>query len=97
MEISMKPELKQYIEKKIRSGLYNSTEEVVHEALYRMQEDDKVIDFKKEKLVEMVMVAIKQIERGEYAEYNEKTLHELFEDIKARGKAKLKAEERRSK
>jgi len=52
-----------------------------------MQEELRVM--KLEALQHQVAVGINQLENGQYAEYDEETLPDFFEDIKARGRQRL--------
>ena len=94
MHVSLTPHLEKYVREKVKTGLYNSSSEVVREALRLLEERDRLREIRIDELRKEIQVGIDQIERGEYTEYTEHTLHELFDDIRARGKKKLKAQER---
>lgn len=42
-----------------------------------------------------VQKGLDDLERGDYTEYDETTLHELFESVKARGRERLEARNQR--
>ena len=90
MNVSLTPQLEQYVKDKVKSGLYNSSSEVVREALRLMGERDMLRQIRIEELRAEIQKGIDQIERGEYTEYDENNIHQLFEDVRRRGKAKLK-------
>ncbi len=56
-----------------------------------MDDRDRVREMRLEDLRKEIQIGIDQLERGESTGYTTETLHELFDDIKARGKAKLEA------
>ena len=91
MNVSLTPHLEEYVKEKVKSGLYNSSSEVVREALRLMGERDRLRDIRLDELRKDIQIGIDQIERGESTEYTTETLHELFDDIRARGRAKLEA------
>ena len=91
MHVSLTPLLEELVRDKVKSGLYNSASEVVREALRLMEDRDRVREMRLEDLRKEIQIGIDQIERGESTKYTTETLHELFDDIKARGKAKLEA------
>jgi antitoxin ParD1/3/4 len=95
MHVSLTPHLDEYVRKKVESGLYSSSSEVVREALRLMEEQDRLREIRLEELRKEIQKGIDQIEREEYTEYTEETLHQLFEDVKARGRAKLEARRRK--
>lgn len=92
MHVSLTTHLEEYVREKVESGLYNSNSEVVREALRLMGERDKLREIRLEELRKEIQIGIDQIERGEYTEYDEHTLKNLFDDIRAGGKKKLESE-----
>jgi antitoxin ParD1/3/4 len=95
MNVSLTPHLEEYVRNKVESGLYNSSSEVVREALRLMEERDRVREIRLEELRKEIQVGIDQIERGQYTEYTTETLHELFAEVRSRGKKMLEAERRK--
>jgi len=89
MNVSLTPKLEQLVQQKVASGLYNSASEVVREALRLLNEHDR---FRQRRLAEVrkeIAIGIKQLDRGEYAEDDERGLRGLVEDISRRGRQKL--------
>ncbi len=91
MHVSLTPHLEELVRDKVKSGLYCSASEVVREALRLMEDRDRVREMRLDDLRKEIQIGIEQIERGESTEYTTETLHELFDDIKARGRARLEA------
>ena len=91
MHVSLTPHLEELVRNKVKSGLYNSASEVVREALRLMDDRDRVREMRLEDVRNEIQIGIDQLERGESTEYTKETLHELFDDVKARGRVKLDA------
>lgn len=67
MNVSLTPELEQFIYKKVETGLYLSASEVVREALRLLEERDKLQAMKFEELRKEIRLGIDQADRGEVA------------------------------
>ena len=65
MNVSLTPELEQFVQQKVKSGNYLSASEVVREALRLMQERDQLRELRLDELRKFVAVGIEQAERGE--------------------------------
>ena len=65
MDISLTPELEQFVHRKVESGLYPSTGEVVREALLLLAERDRLEELRADALREEIRVGIDQADRGE--------------------------------
>jgi antitoxin ParD1/3/4 len=92
MNVSLTPELEQYVNKRVQSGLYHSASEVIREGLRLLKEKDEVHQRKLEELRSEVQIGIDQADRGQVSTLNTETLKE----IKSRGRARLAAD-RKSK
>ncbi len=77
MNVSLTRELDRLIQQKVKSGMYQTASEVVREALRLLRERDEV------------RAGFAQIERGEYDEYDGRTIHQLAAEVKARGMKRL--------
>ena len=84
MNVSLTPELERLVQRKVKSGEYQTASEVIREGLRLIKERDKQAWLRAE-----IQKAIDEIDRGEYTEYTEENLHELFEDVKRRGRERL--------
>ncbi len=92
MNVSLTPELEQYVSGKVRSGLYHSASEVIREGLRLLKEKDDVRQRKLEDLRREIQIGIDQADRGQVSAFTKETLRE----IKAEGRKRLAAD-RRSK
>ncbi len=57
-----------------------------------MEDRDRVREMRLEDLRKEIQIGIDQLERGESTEYTTETLHELFDDIRARGQGKTRGQ-----
>jgi antitoxin ParD1/3/4 len=92
MNVSLTPELEQYVSGKVQSGLYHSASEVIREGLRLLKEKDDVRQRKLEELRREIQIGIDQADRGQVSAFTKETLRE----IKAEGRKRLAAD-RRSK
>ncbi len=86
MDISLNQGHRERIKRKVEAGLYGSTDEAIARALDLLDEFD-------EELAELrakIQQGIEQLENGQYAEYTDETLHQLFEGVKRRGRERRK-------
>jgi antitoxin ParD1/3/4 len=86
MTISLTPELEQFIQKKVESGLYPSASEVVHEALRLLEERDLLRQTHPDELRKEIAIGIEQMERGEYTTYEEGSLNTLIDRVTTEGR-----------
>ena len=90
MNVSLTPELEQYITEKVESGLYHSASEVVREGLRLLREHDELHQQKLAELRKEIALGLDQAERGLVSTFDERTLAE----IQAEGRKRLAAERR---
>ena len=84
MNISLTDELIRVIKRKVSSGMYNNSSEVVREAIRRFDEyEDLLYGLKLDKLRTELAIGIDQADRGEYS-------HHSVEDIIAEAKSRKK-------
>ena len=86
MNVSLTPALEEMVQKKVASGLYNSASEVIREALRMLAENDKIQNAKLMALREDVDVGLRQLDNGQFTEYDEKSAKTLVKKIKSRRK-----------
>jgi antitoxin ParD1/3/4 len=96
MNISLTPQLEEFIRRKVNSGLYHSASEVVREALRLLEERDRLREMRLKILRKEIQEGIDQIEHGEYTEYDEQTLRDFFEGIRMEGSKRLEAKRQNS-
>ena len=70
MNVSLTPELDNFVENKVRSGFYHSASEVIREGLRLLKERDALHDIRAEELRKQVREGFAQIERGEGLEFS---------------------------
>lgn len=80
MNVSLTPELEQFVQEKVKSGRYLSASEVVREALRLLEDRDRIQQIKLETLRKEIRVGIEQIERGDVVD-GEAVFAELEADI----------------
>lgn len=93
MNVSLQPDLKAFVEEKVRVGDHDSVDDVINYALHvlREHEQQEREDFDPEALEELrrkVDVGLAELERGECGEWD-------AEEVKAEGRRLLAAERQR--
>lgn len=95
MNVSLTPELEQFIASKVSTGRYQTASEVVREGLRLLEERDqtKTASFmvsSMEELRKKVLEGIQSLDRGDYTEVKgDEALSKLFDEIKAQGRDRL--------
>jgi antitoxin ParD1/3/4 len=64
MNISLTPILEQYLKQKVESGMYNSTSEVVREALRLLEDQDAMKSVKLNSLRQDIQLGIDSLDNG---------------------------------
>ena len=82
MNISLTPELENYLKQKVQTGMYHTNSEVVREALRLLEEKDSLRNIKLQKLRKEIQKGIDSLDAGEGIEFD-------IEKIKAEGRRKL--------
>ena len=86
MNVSLTRELERLVNDKVKSGMYQTASEVVREGLRLLKQRDHLQELRRE-----IEMGFEAMERGEYAEYDDKTTKRLAAAIKTRGKQRLTA------
>jgi putative addiction module CopG family antidote len=69
MQVSLRPEAQRFVEDQVRSGRYQSADEVLDDALMRMMEEQSsVLD---DRTLAAIDESEDQIEKGEYREWKQ--------------------------
>lgn len=84
MDISINSQNQEWIRRKVESGEFKSADDLIAKAR-------ELLDQYHEDLRARMHEGLGQIERGEYAEYTDETLHEIFDDVSKRGREWLKS------
>jgi putative addiction module CopG family antidote len=77
---ALPPELGQFVEQQIATGRYSSEDELVVDAVRVLQ---RVTDHEHE-FHDAVRQGMEQLASGEFTEYNDDSLRELFDSLKRR-------------
>src|SRR5262249_2139757 len=85
MNVSPTPELEQYVNGKVQSGLHHSASEVVREGLRLLKRKDEIHQKKLQELRHEIQIGIDQAERAQVSAFNKETL----EEIRAGGRKRL--------
>lgn len=80
MNVSLTPELEQFVQDKVKSGRYLSASEVVREALRLLEERDQLREMRLETLRKEIRIGLEQSDRGEVFE-GEAVIQDLLEEI----------------
>ena len=84
MDISLTPQLKELVDKKVASGRYNSASEVIREARI-FEEQDRLREIRLKALKEEFALGLDQLKRGESSLLERDT----FKEIQAKGRKML--------
>ena len=68
MNVSLTPELEQYVSKKVESGLYQTASEVIREGLRLLREKEELHQRKLGELRHDIQIGIDQADRGELSQ-----------------------------
>lgn len=79
------PDVKEYVNAKVKEGVYASIEEVLEDAVLSMRR-------RKEEQQARLVTAEASLVRGEGRPVTEESMRQLAEDVKQRGRARLAAE-----
>jgi antitoxin ParD1/3/4 len=74
MNISLTPELEQFIARKVESGLYQTASEVIRDGLRLLRERDDLYQQKREDLRRELIMGIDQANQGKVAPFTTETL-----------------------
>ena len=82
MNISITPELEEFIEKKVKTGMYNSASEVVREGLRLLKEQDELKELRLKELKKELQKGYDSATNGNVAEWD---LKQFKDNVRARG------------
>jgi antitoxin ParD1/3/4 len=83
MNVSLTPELEQFVQAKVKSGRYLSASEVVREALRLLEERDRLYQTRLADLQKEIALGVESAERGELYD-GEAVIQELLEENQQR-------------
>ena len=90
MNISLTPQLEQWVRDKVASGFYNSASEVVREALRLLNEQDRFREMRLEELRKELQKGIDELDRGAGTPWDKET---FLAEARARLEAKQQQQE----
>lgn len=82
MNVSLTPELEQFIQAKLTSGMYHSASEVIREGLRLLKERDQFQEMNLTALREEILKGVQQADQGMFSDLT-------IENIKAQGRQRL--------
>ena len=87
---SLPPDLEEFVNQEVMAGAYETRDQVLAEGVRLLQERTR----KLQRLRGDIQTGLEQLERGECIEIpNEEAHRAFFEDIRARGRARLGAKQ----
>jgi antitoxin ParD1/3/4 len=86
MNVSLTPELEQYVATKVASGMYQTASEVIREALRLLREREDMQQQRLEELRREIALGLEEANRGGVVPLTEETI----EQVKSRGRARRK-------
>ena len=92
VNISLTPELDQFVADKVTSGMYKTSSEVIREGLRLLKERDERL----QSLRTDIRAGFEAVDRGEFTDYNRSNVQQLAERVKTRGRKRLADEERKT-
>jgi len=90
MSISLAPEIEQLIQQQLESGRYHSANDVVLEGLRLLNEQEQSRNAEIEKIRKKIEAGSQDLDEGKGIPFT----HELVEEIKSSGRARLEAQQR---
>ncbi len=82
MNVSLTPELENWVKEKVNTGRYTSASEVVREAIRTLREQDEIREIQREKLRQQLTIGIEQLENGQ----SQPLTKDLLDSIKNKGR-----------
>ena len=86
MNISITPELEALIDKKVKTGMYNSASEVIREGLRLLKEQDEIKELRLKELKKEIQKGYDSTANGNVAEWNLSKFKEKVRSRNSNGK-----------
>lgn len=86
MNLSLPPDLEQFVHQKVESGKYPTANDVIREGLRLLQERDESYQKKLEDLRKEIAVGIEQADQGKVAPFTTETIQRILTDVRNRRK-----------
>jgi antitoxin ParD1/3/4 len=84
MNVSLTPELEQFVSQKVESGLYQTASEVIREGLRLLREKDEMRQRKLDDLRKDLAVGLEQADQGKVSAFNEHTVQRIKSRVASR-------------
>jgi antitoxin ParD1/3/4 len=81
MNVSLTPELEQFVQSKVKSGRYLSASEVVREALRLLEDRDRIYQARLADLQKEITIGVEEADRGELFD-GEEVMQELYGELR---------------
>ena len=89
MNISLTPELEQFVADKVTAGMYQTSSEVIRAGLRLLKERDERL----QSLREDIHAGFEAVDHGEFTDYDDTDVHKLADRVRTRGRKRLADEE----
>ncbi len=93
MNVSLTPQLEQYVQRKLDTGLYTSASEVIRDGLRLLQERDRHFEGRLERLQTEVRRGLADLDAGRAVPLDRAVVHR----IKTKGRERLQATRRKKR
>ena len=90
MNVSVTPQLEEFVRQKVNSGLYGSASEVVREALRLLQERDRSYNSKLETLRADLELGRRQLAAGQGKVFDRRAAEQIKAEARRRASKRLK-------
>lgn len=85
MNISLPPEMAEFVKQQVEGGMYASASEVIREGLRLLRDREQLRRIRQEELKKQIAAGIEQLEQGNHIVLDENT----FERIRTEGQKRL--------
>lgn len=82
MNVSLTPELEQFVNSQVESGSFSSATEVIANSLKLLKAQTEQCEHELNALRTKIASGIAQLESGAFTTYDEETLDELFDEVR---------------
>lgn len=86
MDVSFNEHNLEHVKRKLESGRYSTPDDVLSKALALLNQHNEELARELEDVRAKVQEGVEALENGDYTEYTDETLHELFDDVSKRGR-----------
>lgn len=89
MSIVLSPEVIMQIEDQVRRGRFATADDVVRASLQLLRDRQEELEARREEIRRMVEQGVRELDSGDYTEYDDESLKAFFEQVKAEGRRRL--------